>query len=122
VSREINGRDAGMVTAEIAVAMPVLMVLLAAALTAVSVLAGQMRCVDAAREAARALARGESVSAARSLAIAAGPHGAVLNTGVGVDRVHATVRAQVSPMGGLFPALTVHADAVALREPDGGPP
>lgn len=115
-------RDGGMVTAEIAVAMPVLMVLLAVGLTFVAVIAAQMRCVDAAREAARALARGESISVARSLANAAGPHGATLTSGTAGDRVHTSVRAAVAPIGGLFPAFTVHADAVALREPAGSAP
>jgi Flp pilus assembly protein TadG len=117
-----RARDAGMVTAEIAVAMPVLMVLLAVGLTAVAVIAAQMRCVDAAREAARALARGESISAARSLADAAGPHGATLASNTEGDLVRTSVRATVSSIGGLFPAFTVHADAVALREPAGSTP
>jgi Flp pilus assembly protein TadG len=102
--------------------MPVLMVLLAVGLTAVTVIAAQMRCVDAAREAARALARGESVSAARSLADSAGPSGASLTSGTTGDRVQTSVRATVAPIGGLFPAFTVHADAVALREPTGSMP
>jgi len=117
-----RARDAGMVTAEIAVAMPVLMVLLAIGLTVTSVIAAQMRCVDAAREAARALARGDSISAARSLASAAGPRGAALATTTTGDRVETTVRATVAPIGGLFPAFTVHAGAVALREPAGESP
>lgn len=117
-----RARDAGMVTAEIAVAMPVLMVLLAVGLTAMAVIAAQMRCVDAAREAARALARGESISAARSLANTAGPHGAALATSEHGDRVEAEVRGTVAPIGGLFPAFTVHAAAVALREPTGTAP
>lgn len=112
-----RARDTGMVTAEIAVAMPVLMVLLAVGLTAVTVIAAQMRCVDAAREAARALARGDSISAARSLASAAGPRGAALTTSTAGDRVETTVRARVATVGGLFPAFSVHAEAVALREP-----
>ena len=111
-----------MVTAEIAVAMPVLVVLLAVALTAVSVVAGQLRCVDAAREAARALARGESMASAHSLAMAAGPHGAVLSGGSAGDRIRTTVRARVRPLGGYLPAFTVSAEAVALPEPTGDQP
>lgn len=120
--RRESPHDAGMVTAEIAVAMPVLMVLLAIGLTVVATIAAQMRCVDAAREAARALARGESVGAARSLATAAGPRGVTLTSNAAGDRVQTSVRATVAPIGGLLPAFTVHADAVALREPAGSAP
>jgi Flp pilus assembly protein TadG len=111
-----------MVTAEIAVAMPVLMVLLAAALAAVTVIGGQLRCVDAAREAARALARGDSMDSARALATAAGPQGATLSSTTGPAQIRATVQARVRPIGGLLPAFTVSADAVALPEPTGAAP
>ncbi len=110
-----------MVTAEIAVAMPVLVVMLAAALTAVSVIGGQMRCVDAAREAARALARGDSMSSARSLALAAGPRGAKLTATVEETQVRADVRSRIDPVG-LLPAFTVSAEAVASPEPGSGEP
>src|SRR5688500_20233283 len=55
-------RDAGMVTAETAVVLPVLLLVLAGAVAAVTVVGAQLRCVDAAREGARAAARGESVA------------------------------------------------------------
>ena len=51
-----------MVTAETAVVLPVLLVVLAGAVAAVTVVGAQLRCVDAAREGARAAAR---VSVAR---------------------------------------------------------
>jgi Flp pilus assembly protein TadG len=110
-----------MVTAEIAVAMPVLMLMLGAALTAVAVIGGQMRCVDAAREAARALARGDSVSSARSLALAAGPRGATLTAQVDKAQVRATVRTRIDPVG-LLPGFTVSAEAVASPEPGSDEP
>jgi Flp pilus assembly protein TadG len=111
-----------MVTAEIAVAMPVLMVLLAAALTAVAVIGGQLRCVDAAREAARALARGESTGTARSLVTATGPRGAILSSTSGREQIRTSVQARIRPAGGLLPAFTVSAVAVALPEPTGVEP
>ena len=49
-----------MVTAETAVVLPVLLLVLAGAVAAVVVVGAQLRCVDAAREGARAAARGES--------------------------------------------------------------
>ena len=111
-----------MVTAEIAVALPVFVVLIAVALSAVAVISGQLRCVDGAREAARALARGESVSAARSLAAQAAPHSSVVSSTAADDRVRVEVAETVRPIGGLLPGFTVHATAVALREPDGADP
>ena len=60
-------RDAGMVTAETAVVLPVLLLVLAGAVAAVTVVGAQLRCVDAAREGARAAARGEDVATVRAL-------------------------------------------------------
>ena len=42
--------EAGMVTAETAVVLPVLLLVLAGAVAAVTVVGAQLRCVDAARE------------------------------------------------------------------------
>ena len=49
-----------MVTAETAVVLPVLLLVLAGAVAAVVVVGAQLRCVDAAREGARAAARGDA--------------------------------------------------------------
>ena len=62
--------DAGMVTAELAVALPSLVVVLGAAVALISAVAVQMRCTDAAATAARLAARGESSAVARSAAVA----------------------------------------------------
>ena len=66
-----------MATAEVAVALPALVLLVAAAMTAVSMVTAQLRCVDAAREAARAAARGEGATVVRSLAERSAPGGSV---------------------------------------------
>lgn len=85
----------------------VVLVLCVAGLTAVSM---HIRCVDAAREAARLAARGDDGAAvARSVA----PQGAV----VGVRRDGALVVATVSARSALLPGLTVAARAVAAVEP-----
>ncbi|HZB48304.1 MAG TPA: TadE family type IV pilus minor pilin [Mycobacteriales bacterium] len=107
-----------MATAELAVALPVLVVLVAAAMTAISVLAAQLRCVDAAREAARAAARGESTAVVRSLAQRSGPDGSEVQVAAGDREVQVTVSAVADPVGGLLPSIDVHATAVALREPE----
>lgn len=106
-----------MVTAEIAVALPVVVVLLGAALTAVAVVAAQLRCVDAAREAARAAARGEPAEVVRSLAAEAAPSDAAVEVSTGGDEVTVRVSARVRTLGGLLPSFRVSGSAVALREP-----
>jgi hypothetical protein len=53
-----------MATAEFAVAIPALVVVLVLALSAIVTVTDQVRCVDAARATARALARGDSEGAA----------------------------------------------------------
>ncbi len=105
-----------MVTAELAAALPVLMILVAVALSAVSVAGERVRAADAAREAARAAARDDSVAAAR-LAAASAP-GASLTISRSGDQVQARVRIVVHPMGGWLPGLAVVEHAVAAAEPD----
>ena len=111
-------RDRGMATAEVAVALPALVVLVAAGMTAVSVLTAQLRCVDAAREAARAAARGEDAAIVRSLAERSGPDGSDVQVTFGGQEVAVTVSAEADSVGGLLPAVRVQANAVALREPE----
>ena len=116
-----------MVTAETAVVLPVLLLVLAGAVAAVVVVGAQLRCVDAAREAARAAARGEPVAVVGELAGAAAPDGAVTAVGGDGERVTVTVTATVSPLG-LPWDVEVSATATGVREPAadgalvGGPP
>jgi hypothetical protein len=110
--------DRGSVTAELAVALPVLVTLLLAGLTAVSAVATKLRCVDAAREAVRAEARGEPGAAAGQRAA---PGGAVVSVVPDGDLVRATVRTVVRPLGGRLPGVPVEAYAVAAYEPDQAP-
>ncbi len=104
-----------MVTAELAAALPVLMILVVVALCAVSVAGQRVRAADAAREAARAAARGDPMTGSR-LAAASAPGSTTAITRSG-DRVSARVRIVVHPMGGWLPALTVVERAVAAVEP-----
>ncbi len=107
-----------MATAELAVALPALVVLVAAAMTAVSVLTAQLRCVDAAREGARAAARGEQAAVVRSLAERSGPAGSDVRVATGDREIEVTVTAAADPVGGLLPSIRVQSTAVALREPE----
>jgi len=83
-------------------------VLCGAGLTAVAL---QIRCVDAAREAARLAARGDvaAVTGADRLA----PAGASIE----LRRDGAYVRARVSGRSPLLPGLVIAGDAVAMVEP-----
>lgn len=85
--------------------LPVLTLLLAVALWAVAVAGAQLRCVDAARDGARAAARGESESAAITAARAAAPRGAVIDITDDGRRVIVVVRARVGPASGVLAAI-----------------
>ncbi|PZF79838.1 pilus assembly protein TadE [Jiangella anatolica] len=108
-----------MVTAEIAATFPALVLVLVMAVWGVTVAAGHLRCSDAAREAARAVARGEDLSVVRDVAAEVAPPGA----DIVVDEVGGTVEVRVSAtmtmpgaLGDTLPARTVSARAVALAE------
>jgi hypothetical protein len=111
-------RDRGSVTAELALALPVVVVLLLAGLTGVTAVLTELRCVDAAREAARAAARGDAGEPAGRRAA---PEGASISVRVDGDTVTAIVRANVRPLGPVLPAVTVEGTAVAATEPGGLP-
>jgi Flp pilus assembly protein TadG len=108
--------ESGMVTAELACALPVLVVVLAAALAAISVSGQAVRAQDAARELARAAARGDPAAGRRLAAeLAPGASMAVANTSA---QTVATVQIAVHPLGGWLPTITVSGRAVAASEPE----
>jgi Flp pilus assembly protein TadG len=109
-----------MVTAETAVVLPVLLLVLAAAVAAVTVVGAQVRCVDAAREGARAAARGEDAAAVRALVARAAPDGAEVTVSVGPEEVHVVVSARIAPLGPVPLSVPVSAEAVGLVEPGAG--
>jgi Flp pilus assembly protein TadG len=111
-----------MVTAETAVVLPVLLLVLAGAVAAVTVVGAQLRCVDAAREAARAAARGEALATVSRLAAETAPPGAVTSVSADGDDVRVTVSAEVAPLGPVPLRVEVRATAVARREPGAEPP
>ncbi len=89
-----------------------------------SVGAAQVRAVDAARETARALARGDDQQSAVDRGLQVAPDGAHLAiTRTGTD-VRVTVTAHVQGPAGLFahlPSPEIHAEAVAADEDQGYP-
>jgi hypothetical protein len=107
--------DEGYATAEAAVALPALVVVLGLAVGAVVTVGGQLRCVDAARAAARVAARGDTDSAASAAARQLAPPGAQVRVahsdGLVVVSVAVTFRA-----GRWLPGIPLHARAAAEAE------
>jgi Flp pilus assembly protein TadG len=112
--------DRGMVTAELAACLPVLVLVLAVAVSAVSVAGVRVRAQDAAREAARAAARGDA-GQARQLAQHAAP-GVTVDIAMRGTEVVAVARLTVHPLASWLPALTVSERAVAAVEPSAASP
>ncbi len=112
--------ERGAVTAEAAMALPMLAVFTLTMAWLVSIGLTEVRALDAAREAARAAARSEDPGRVRALAAAVAPAGSTIS----ITRTSGTVLARVSsPVGGpaglLGPGwgFRVHAEAVAAQEP-----
>jgi hypothetical protein len=106
-----------MATVELAVAMPSVLVVLGLSLAALSAGSDQVRCVDAARAAARLAARGELSSQAVAAAEELAPSGSEVRVTTGPAQV--TVVVTAPPVVGLrWVGLSVRpsADAVAARE------
>lgn len=112
-------RDRGSVTAETAVLLPVLLVVLAAAVWVLACLSAQLGCVDAARAGARDAARGETAEVVRATAQRLAPPGAVVVAEGHGDTVEVRVTAQVRPFGSVLrvlPTVTVSGRATAAVE------
>jgi Flp pilus assembly protein TadG len=108
-----------MVTAELAVCLPVLVLLLAVALGTVSVASARIRVADAAREAARLAARGDDSGVARLIRDdAPGIKIAISRSGT---EVSATATSHAGLLGSALPAVAVTATSVAALEPVGPP-
>lgn len=89
-----------MVTAETAIVLPGLVAVLAGMLWVIAAVAGQVRCLDAARDAARVSARGDGTPAAVAAARRAAPSGAQIEVRRHDGLVTVTVTAVVRPFGG----------------------
>jgi Flp pilus assembly protein TadG len=112
--------ERGAVTAEAAAVLPVLLAVTLLMVWLVSVATAQVRVVDAAREAARQAARGESDTVAVRRGAQVAPAGASFSVARSGDQVRVRAAAEVEGPGGLFsflPGVTVEAETVAVREP-----
>jgi hypothetical protein len=106
--------DGGMVTIEAAIALCAFISVLALVLAGMSTVFDQLRCTDAAREAARLVARGEPDRAGDAVRRIA-PGGATYAVTTSGDGIVVVVR----DPGGPLPGVDVHADAYAVPEPSG---
>jgi Flp pilus assembly protein TadG len=109
-----TGGERGSATVEAAIAVCAVVVVLAMALAGSAAVLAQLRCIDAAREAARLVARGEPERAEQA-ARAVAPTGARIAIRVQGDE--AVVEVSAEPAGGVLPGLSVHAEALAVLEP-----
>ncbi|MGY5124112.1 TadE family type IV pilus minor pilin [Streptomyces nigrescens] len=107
-------RDAGFVTAETAVVIPVLVAVVAALVWGLMAVCARIECVDAARAGARAAARSEPRAAVISAARSAAPRGARIVLAREGDLVRVRVAAELPGVGRL--TVQVMGEAVALAE------
>lgn len=106
--------DRGAVTVEAAIALCSLVAVLALALAGVGAIIAQLRCIDAAREAARLAARGQAELGER-VARRLAPADASVRIDLHANTV--TVRVDADPVAGLLPGVDVDAEAFAILEP-----
>jgi Flp pilus assembly protein TadG len=119
-----RGRDArGAVTAELALVLPMLVAVTTGLVWLLAIGADQLRAVDAARETARALARGDAPEAAIRVGEQVAPDRATVRVTTQGGQVYVTVTGEAAGPGGIFDALPpaeLHAEAVAVIE-EGSP-
>ena len=123
VGRARSRRDErGAVTAELAMALPMLVVVTCALAWLLALGGTQLRLVDAAREVARAVARGDDQETALEVGRRVAPEGARFTIAPGGDgQVVVSVAAPAGdrgPAGSMLPDLTLSAEATALVEED----
>jgi hypothetical protein len=111
----VRSRDRGYVTAEAAVVIPCMALLLGMLLWGLGAVSVQLRCGDAARAGARAAARGEPVTVAVEVAREAAPDGATVQVVRDGDLYRVRVQAHAPGPGPL--AVRVTREAVARAEP-----
>ena len=109
----------GSATAETAVLLPVLVVVLAACVWVLAAVSAQLQCVDAARGAARAAARGDTPAAVHAVASRLAPAGARISVRTRSGTVEVQVATEVAPFAGALsnlPGVDVSGRATAAVE------
>jgi len=117
VSRLARSGERGMATAEFAVVLPAIVLVLALSMGALGLAWDQIRCVDAARAGARAASRGDSPGAVILVASRAAPAGATVTISSSGDLVRVSVASRPRVAASLLPAwLRASSTASADRE------
>ncbi|WP_322752924.1 TadE family type IV pilus minor pilin [Frankia sp. Cas3] len=119
VAQRHTARDGGQATAELAVAIPSLILVLLIAIWVLSAVSVQAQCAEAARVGARAAARGETDEVVRSWSRRAAPRGAEISVTHGGNFVVVQVRLGVRATGGLagiMPAINITMSSTAPLE------
>lgn len=107
--------EAGTVSAELALAIPAVLLVLALCIAGIGTAADQVRSAEAARAAARAAARGEDSARVAAIAREIAPADSVVTVSVVGDRVTVEVQA---PRRAMLPGISgAQARAVAPLEP-----
>lgn len=120
VNNRVRAVERGMVTAEFAVVLPAVVLVLALSVGALGLAVDQVRCVDAARAGARAASRGDSHGAVSQVVQRAASSAAVVSMVTSGEFVHVTVVLRPRVAGSLLPAwLRASSTSSAAREPTG---
>jgi hypothetical protein len=112
--------ETGAVTAETAVALPLIAIFALSMAWLVSIGITEVRALDAARETARAAARSDSTGEATALGRRVAPEGSRISVSRSAGAVVARVSSPVNGPAGLFgrwASFRVTAEAVAAEEP-----
>lgn len=113
-----GGSERGMATAEFAVVLPAVVLVLALSLGALGLAWDQIRCVDAARAGARAASRGDTVGAVTLVTSRAAPAGAEVSMVATGDLIQVSVVSRPRVAASLLPSwLRASSIASAVREP-----
>src|SRR5690554_6291582 len=118
-------RERGMVTAEVAVCLTGLVTVALGLLWVIAVVAQQVRCQDAARDAARAVSRGEDEATSRAEGLRTAPEGSKIAIRVADGLATVTVEVDARPPWPVLarlPPVPVRARAVVAVEPGVGGP
>jgi Flp pilus assembly protein TadG len=114
--RRRKPNDRGAVTVEAAIGLMSFVLVLGLAVSGLAAVMDQLRCMDAAREAARLVARGEAEQA-QAAADRIAPEDAAI--AIDVHGEHIQVDVSAAPFGGLLLGIRIRAQAFAVREPGG---
>jgi Flp pilus assembly protein TadG len=113
-------RERGAVIAEVAIVLPVLLSVVFIGVWWIGIIMVNIQCIDAARDVARATARGESPEAAREIGRRTAPANATIEIHQTGTDIHVTVIARPgtnAPLLAALPAPTVKAEATLQAEP-----